>query len=194
LWVPPTVPALGVLSSTDRINAPWFAPAGFTRGGLSEGAAGLPVLDVSRRLTSDDRDRLYENNINPIAKFPAEGIVIFGQKTLQQTESALDRINVRRLMIFLKREISFIASRLLFGPNAKDTWDRFLGQAGPILESVRAEFGIDDFRLILDETTTTPDLVDRNIIYAKLLVKPTRSVEYFAIDFVVTNSGAAFED
>jgi len=194
LWVPPTVPALGVLSSTDRLNAPWFAPAGFTRGGLSEGAAGLPVLDVSRRLTSDDRDRLYENNINPIAKFPAEGIVIFGQKTLQQTASALDRINVRRLMIFLKREISFIASRLLFGPNAKDTWDRFLGQAGPVLESVRAEFGIDDFRLILDETTTTPDLIDRNIIYAKLLVKPTRSVEYFAIDFVVTNSGAAFED
>lgn len=194
LWVPPTVPALGVLSSTDRLNAPWFAPAGFTRGGLSEGAAGVPVLDVSRRLTSDDRDKLYENNINPIAKFPAEGIVIFGQKTLQQTASALDRINVRRLMIFLKREISFIASRLLFGPNAKDTWDRFLGQAGPLLESVRAEFGIDDFRLVLDETTTTPDLIDRNIIYAKLLVKPTRSVEYFAIDFVVTNSGAAFED
>jgi hypothetical protein len=194
LWVPPSVAALGVLSSTDRINAPWFAPAGFTRGGLSEGAAGLPVLDVSRRLTSDDRDKLYENNINPIAKFPAEGIVIFGQKTLQQTASALDRINVRRLMIFLKREISFIASRLLFGPNAKDTWDRFLGQAGPLLESVRAEFGIDDFRLVLDETTTTPDLIDRNIVYAKLLVKPTRSVEYFAIDFVVTNSGAAFED
>lgn len=194
LWAPPTVPALGVLSSTDRLNAPWFAPAGFTRGGLSEGAAGVPVLDVSRRLTSDDRDKLYENNINPIAKFPAEGIVIFGQKTLQQTASALDRINVRRLMIFLKREISFIASRLLFGPNAQDTWDRFLGQAGPLLESVRAEFGIDDFRLVLDETTTTPDLVDRNIIYAKLLVKPTRSVEYFAIDFVVTNSGAAFED
>tara|TARA_R100000808_G_scaffold19089_1_gene41565 strand:+ start:424 stop:3795 length:3372 start_codon:yes stop_codon:yes gene_type:complete len=194
LWVPPSVAALGVLSSTDRINAPWFAPAGFTRGGLSEGAAGLPVLDVSRRLTSDERDKLYENNINPIAKFPAEGIVIFGQKTLQQTASALDRINVRRLMIYLKREISFIASRLLFGPNTKDTWDRFLGQAGPLLESVRAEFGIDDFRLVLDETTTTPDLVDRNIIYAKLLVKPTRSVEYFAIDFVVTNSGAAFED
>ena len=194
VWAPPSVAALGVLSNTDRINAPWFAPAGFTRGGLSEGAAGLPVLDVSRRLTSDDRDTLYENNINPIAKFPAEGIVVFGQKTLQQTASALDRINVRRLMIYLKREISFIASRLLFGPNSQDTWDRFLGQAGPLLESVKAEFGIDDFRLVLDETTTTPDLIDRNIIYAKLLVKPTRAVEYFAIDFVVTNSGAAFED
>lgn len=194
VWVPPSIAALGVLSTTDRLQAPWFAPAGFTRGGLSEGAAGLPVLDVSRRLTSDDRDTLYEDNINPIAKFPAEGIVVFGQKTLQQTASALDRINVRRLMIYLKREISFIASRLLFGPNNQDTWDRFLGQAGPLLESVKAEFGIDDFRLVLDSSTTTPDLVDRNIIYAKLLVKPTRAVEYFAIDFVVTNNGAAFED
>lgn len=194
LWAPPSIAALGVLSNTDRLQAPWFAPAGFTRGGLSEGAAGVPVLDVSRRLTSDHRDTLYEANINPIAKFPAEGIVIFGQKTLQQTASALDRINVRRLMIFLKREISFIASRLLFAPNAQATWDRFLGQAEPILRDVKAQFGIDDFRLILDESTTTPDLIDRNIIYAKLYVKPTRSVEFFAIDFIITNSGASFED
>ena len=194
LWAPPSVAALGVLSNTDRLQAPWFAPAGFTRGGLSEGAAGVPVLDVSRRLTSDDRDTLYENNINPIAKFPAEGIVIFGQKTLQQTASALDRINVRRLMIFLKREISFIASRLLFAPNAQATWDRFLGQAEPLLRDVKAQFGIEDFRLILDESTTTPDLIDRNIIYAKLYVKPTRAVEFFAIDFIITNSGASFED
>jgi len=194
LWSPPSVAALGVLSNTDRLQAPWFAPAGFTRGGLSEGAAGVPVLDVSRRLTSDDRDTLYENNINPIAKFPAEGIVIFGQKTLQQTASALDRINVRRLMIYLKREISFIASRLLFAPNAQATWDRFLGQAEPLLRDVKAQFGIEDFRLILDESTTTPDLIDRNIIYAKLYVKPTRAVEFFAIDFIITNSGASFED
>jgi hypothetical protein len=194
LWAPPSVAALGVLSNTDRLQAPWFAPAGFTRGGLSEGAAGVPVLDVSRKLTSDDRDKLYENNINPIAKFPAEGIVIFGQKTLQQTASALDRINVRRLMIYLKREISFIASRLLFAPNAQATWDRFLGQAEPVLRDVKAQFGIEDFRLILDESTTTPDLIDRNIIYAKLYVKPTRAVEFFAIDFIITNSGASFED
>ena len=194
LWAPPSVAALGVLSNTDRQQAPWFAPAGFTRGGLSEGAAGVPVLDVSRRLTSDDRDTLYENNINPIAKFPAEGIVIFGQKTLQQTASALDRINVRRLMIYLKREISFIASRLLFAPNAQATWDRFLGQAEPVLRDVKSQFGIEDFRLILDESTTTPDLIDRNIIYAKLYVKPTRAVEFFAIDFIITNSGASFED
>ncbi|HCC46011.1 MAG TPA: hypothetical protein DEQ32_16535 [Gammaproteobacteria bacterium] len=194
LWAPPSIAALGVLSTTDRAQAPWFAPAGFTRGGLSEGAGGIPVVDVSRRLTSDDRDLLYENNINPIAKFPAEGIVIYGQKTLQQTASALDRINVRRLMIYLKREISFIASRLIFAPNTQLTWDRFLGQANPLLESVKAEFGVEDFTLILDDTTTTPDLIDRNIIYAKLMVKPTRAAEFFAIDFVVTNSGASFED
>ncbi len=194
LWAPPSIAAIGAYSSTDNKTAPWFAPAGFARGGLTDGAAGIPVLDVSRRLTSDERDTLYQNNINPIAKFPAEGIVIFGQKTLQQTRSALDRINVRRLMIFLKREISFIASRLLFAPNVPDTWARFTGQATPILDKVKAQFGIDEFRLILDETTTTPDLIDQNIIYAKLLVKPTKSVEFFAIDFVVTNSGAAFED
>ena len=194
LWVPPSVPAIGALSTTDKTAAPWYAPAGFARGGLSEGAAGIPVLNVSRRLNSDDRDNLYEANINPIAKFPAEGIVVFGQKTLQQTRSALDRINVRRLLIYLKREISFIASRLLFAPNTRDTWTRFIGQATPVLDSVKAQFGIEDFRLILDESTTTPDLIDRNILYAKLLVKPTRAAEFFAIDFVITNTGAAFED
>mgnify|MGYP003629462760 CR=1 FL=1 len=194
VYCPPSVAALGALSTTDRNAAPWYAPAGFARGGLSEGAAGIPVLDVSRRLTSSERDSLYDVGINPIAKFPAEGIVIFGQKTLQQTSSALDRINVRRLMIFLKREISFIASRLLFRANTQETWNAFLAQATPVLDSVKSQFGVDDFRLILDETTTTPDLVDRNIIYAKLLVKPTRTAEFFAIDFVVTNSGASFED
>ena len=194
LWAPPSVAAIGAYSHTDNRSAPWFAPAGFSRGGLTDGAAGIPVLDVSRRLTSDDRDKLYEANINPIAKFPAEGIVIFGQKTLQQTRSALDRINVRRLMIYLKREMSFIASRLLFAPNVPDTWARFTGKATPILDQVKAQYGISEFRLILDETTTTPDLIDQNIIYAKLLVKPTKAVEFFAIDFVVTNSGAGFED
>lgn len=194
LWLPPSVAALGAMANNDRLAAPWFAPAGFNRGGLSEGAGGLPILDVTRRLTSDDRDDLYEANINPIAKFPAEGIVIFGQKTLQQTASALDRINVRRLMIYLKREISFIASRLLFGPNVPATWANFTTQAVPLLKNVKAQFGVDDFKLVLDESTTTPDLVDRNIIYAKLFIKPTRAAEYFAIDFVVTRSGASFDD
>jgi hypothetical protein len=194
LWAPPSIPALGALSRTDRVAAPWFAPAGFTRGGLSEGAAGIPVLDVSRRLSSDDRDDLYEANINPIAQFPAEGIVIYGQKTLQTTASALDRINVRRLLVHIKREISRIAATMIFEQNTQATWNRFLGQAEPLLRSIQARFGLEDFRLVLDETSTTPDMIDRNIIYAKCLLKPTRSVEFFAIDFVVTNSGASFED
>jgi len=194
LWAPPSVAALGVLSNTDRVQGPWFAPAGFTRGGLTEGAAGITILDVSRKYTQDQRDDLYDANVNPIAKFPAEGIVVFGQKTLQQTRSALDRINVRRLMIYLKREISFIASRLLFDPNTLITWNSFRSQAEAVLKDVQARFGIEEFRLVLDETTTTPDLVDQNIIYAKLLVKPTRAVEFFAIDFVVESSGASFDD
>ena len=129
LWAPPSIAALGAYSFTDRAKAPWFAPAGFHRGGLTEGAGGVPVLDVSRRLNSAERDKLYEANINPIAQFPDEGIVIFGQKTLQVTPSALDRVNVRRLMIFLKKEISRIAGRMLFDQNQQSTWNRFRGRA-----------------------------------------------------------------
>jgi phage tail sheath protein FI len=194
LYVPPSVVALGTFSSAQRKSAVWFAPAGFTRGGLSEGSAGLPVLGVRQRLTSDERDRLYDANINPIASFPAEGIVIFGQKTLQVTQSALDRINVRRLLIYLKKEISTIASRILFDQNVQQTWDRFTGQVIPFLEGVQAGLGLTDFRVILDESTTTPDLVDRNILYAKIFLKPARAIEFIALDFIVTRSGASFDD
>lgn len=194
LWVPPSVVALGVFSSTDKRAEPWFAPAGFTRGGLSEGAAGIPVIQVSEQLTSKQRDKLYEANINPIAQFPAEGIVVFGQKTLQVTRSALDRINVRRLMIFLKKEVSRISARLLFSPNVEVTWNTFLGQVNPLMASVKTRFGLDDYRVILDRTTTTPDLIDQNIMYAKIFLKPTKAVEFIAIDFVITNSGASFQD
>ena len=194
IWLPPSIPALGAMSFTDRVGAPWFATAGLQRGGLSDGAGGLPIIDVTKKLTSKDRDDLYAANINPIAKFPAEGIVIFGQKTLQATPSALDRVNVRRMMIFVKREISRVASQLLFAANRKETWNRFIAQAEPILRSVQSNLGIDDFRLILDESTTTPDLIDRNIIYAKVLIKPTRTAEFFAIDFSIARSGASFAD
>ena len=194
LWVPPSVIALGTFANTQANSELWFAPAGFTRGGLTEGAAGIPVLAVSQRLSSKERDRLYETNINPIAQFPAEGIVVFGQKTLQVTPSALDRINVRRLMIFVKKQISRIAARLLFDQNVQATWDRFLGQVEPFLDSVKSRLGITEFRVILDETTTTPDLIDRNIMYAKIFLKPARAIEFIAIDFVITNSGASFED
>ena len=194
IYVPPSVVALGTFSSSQRKSAVWFAPAGFTRGGLSEGSAGLPVVGVRQRLTSDNRDDLYEANINPIATFPAEGIVIFGQKTMQVTPSALDRINVRRLLIFVKKEISRIASRILFDQNVQQTWDRFTGQVVPFLEGVQSGLGLTDFRVVLDDTTTTPDLVDRNVLYAKIFLKPARAIEFIALDFIVTRSGASFDD
>tara|TARA_Y100001938_G_scaffold140423_1_gene208579 strand:- start:3361 stop:6381 length:3021 start_codon:yes stop_codon:yes gene_type:complete len=194
IFVPPSVVALGTLSSAQAKSDVWFAPAGFTRGGLSEGAAGIPVTGVKQRLRSKDRDDLYAANINPIAQFPAEGIVIFGQKTLQVTPSALDRINVRRLLILVKRQVSFIASRLLFEQNVQSTWDRFTGQVAPFLDGIVAGQGLMDYRIILDETTTTPDLIDRNILYAKIYLKPARAIEFIAIDFIITRTGASFED
>jgi hypothetical protein len=194
LWAPPSIVALGTFSSSQRKSELWFAPAGFTRGGLTEGSAGIGVIQTRERLTSKNRDDLYEANINPIASFPSEGIVIFGQKTLQMTQSALDRINVRRLMIYVKKEISRMAATVLFDQNVPATWNRFLSKAEPFLRSVQARLGLSDFRIILDETTTTADLVDRNVMYAKIFLKPARSIEFIALDFVITNSGAGFED
>ena len=151
-------------------------------------------MNVSEKLTSRQRDDLYEVNVNPIASFPAEGIVIFGQKTLQSTPSALDRINVRRLMIHVKREVSRIASRLLFDQNVQTTWNRFLGQVNPFMDGLVAGQGLTEYRVILDDTTTTPDLVDRNIMYAKIFLKPARAIEFIALDFVITSTGASFDD
>jgi hypothetical protein len=182
------------MSSSQRKTEVWFAPAGFTRGGLTEGAAGLPVLNVRHRLSSKERDQLYEANINPIAQFPAEGIVVFGQKTLQVTQSALDRINVRRLMIYIKKQVSRMAATVLFDQNVQTTWSRFTSKVKPFLASVQSRFGLTEFRVILDETTTTPELIDRNIMYAKILLKPARAIEFIAIDFVITDSGASFDD
>ena len=195
VWVPPSVVALGTFGSSDSKSAVWFAPAGFNRGGLSDPTtAGMRVLRVSERVVSKDRDRLYTANINPIAKFPNEGIVIFGQKTLQMTQSALDRINVRRMMIFVKKEISKIAARILFDQNVQVTWDRFKAQADGFLSSVKSSLGVSAYKIVLDETTTTPDLVDRNILYAKIFLKPARSIEFIAIDFIITRTGASFDD
>ena len=194
LWTPPSVVAMGAMSYGQATQALWFAPAGFTRGGLSEGRGGFPVLQVSQRLTRKERDKLYAENINPIAQFPAEGIVIWGQKTLQRTPSALDRINVRRLVIFIKKTVSRIASRLLFSPNASQTWKRFVEQVKPFLASIKNGLGLQDFKVKLDATTTTPDLVDRNIMYAQIYIKPTLAIEFIAIDFIITNQGASFDD
>jgi hypothetical protein len=195
VWIPPTVAMMGVLASSEaKSNAVWFAPAGFNRGGLTEGAAGIPVTNVSERLNSKERDTLYDGRINPIASFPSSGIVVFGQKTLQERASALDRINVRRLVIFMKKQISILSTQVLFEQNVPATWTRFKGLVEPFLQNTMTNYGIVDYRLILDETTTTPDLIDQNIMYAKIMVKPARAIEYIAIDFVITSTGASFED
>lgn len=194
VWAPPSVVALGVMANTEKSSEVWFAPAGFNRGGLNSGNAGIPVLQVTEQLLSKDRDTLYQANINPIASFVSEGIVIFGQKTLQSTASALDRINVRRLLIHVKKEVSRISRNLLFEQNVQATWTRFHGQVKPFLESVKARFGLSDFKVVLDSTTTTADLIDRNIMYAKVFLKPARAIEFIAVDFVITRSGASFSD
>ena len=194
VYMPPSVLAIGAMSYTDKVKAPWFAPAGFNRGGLSSGIAGIPVMGVTDKLNSEDRDDLYDANINPIASFPSEGIVVFGQKTLQVTRSALDRINVRRLLLFVKKGISRISNELLFEPNVQETWDRFISRANPFLADVKARFGLTDYKLVLDKTTTTPDLIDQNVMYAKVFLKPARAIEFIAVDFIITNTGASFED
>ena len=194
LWIPPSVAMLGVLASSEAKTDVWFAPAGFNRGGLTDGAAGIPVTGITEKLTSKDRDVLYDYNINPIASFPSSGIVLFGQKTLQERTSALDRINVRRLVIFMKKQISILSTQVLFEQNVQQTWNRFKGLIEPFLANVQTRFGITEYKLILDETTTTPDLIDQNVLYAKIMIKPARAIEFIAIDFVVTRTGASFED
>ena len=195
VWLPPSVAALGVFASSEKdTGAVWFSPAGYNRGTLTAGAAGIPISAVSELLDSEDRDTLYEARINPIPSFPSNGVVVMGQKTLQERQSALDRINVRRLVIYLKKEISLLSTQVLFEQNVPNTWNRFKGLVDPLLRSTMANYGIVDYRLILDETTTTPDLIDQNIMYAKIMVKPARAIEYIAIDFVITNTGASFED
>ena len=194
VWIPPSVAMMGVLASSHAKSELWFAPAGFNRGGLTKGAAGIPVTGVTQRLTSKERDTLYESNINPIASFPSNGIVVFGQKTLQERQSALDRINVRRLVIYLKKHISNLSTQILFEQNVQATWNRFIALVEPFLSNVKTRFGITDYKLILDESTTTPDLIDQNIMYAKIMIKPARAIEYIAIDFVIMNTGASFED
>jgi phage tail sheath protein FI len=195
IFMPPSVVALGTYASSEKQSALWFAPAGFTRGGLSaNNSAGMPVVGVTRRLDKDERDKLYEVGVNPIAQFPAEGIVVFGQKTLQETRSAVDRVNVRRLMNHLKKQISIMAAQTLFDQNIEATWARFKGRADRFLASVAAQYGIVEYDVVLDETTTTPDLIDRNIMYGIVKVKPARAIEFIGLDFIITNSGASFDD
>jgi len=196
LTVPASVAAIGAIAQAENDGssspAPWFAPAGFNRGGLGD-LSPYPVINCHRTLTKGNRDDLYQLNVNPIARFAAiPAIVVFGQKTLQQTPSALDRVNVRRLMNYLKKRIGRIADTILFEPNLNATWNNFNAQAGAVLQDVQTRYGIAEYKLVLDETTTTADLVDRNIMYAKIFIKPARAIEFIAIDFIITRSGIEF--
>ena len=195
LKAPPSVAGIGAIAQSERVSQPWFAPAGFNRGGLGRlgGSKGPVVMGTVEHLTKNNRDTLYNAHSNPIARFPSTGdVVVFGQRTLQQDASALDRINVRRLMIYLKRQIGIIADTILFDQNVQATWNRFKFQAETILSAVQTELGITEYKLVLDNTTTTPDLVDRNILYAKIFVKPARAIEFIAVDFIITRSGVEF--
>jgi hypothetical protein len=186
--VSPSVAVAGALAFSDRVSQVFFAPAGLNRGGLSQ----FDIIDVTDRLTHADRDELYVNRINPIAVFPIEGISIFGQKTLQVKQSALDRINVRRLLIFAKKTISSAAKYLLFEQNNAATWQRFTNLVNPILEKVRQDQGIERFRVVMDSTTNTNDLIDRNIMTGKIFLQPTKAAEYIDLSFIITNAGVEF--
>jgi len=188
LRMPPSVGVMGALAYNDRHAAAFFAPAGMNRGGLAR----FGVVDIVDRLTHDDRDALYDARINPIVRFPREGIVIFGQKTLQLRPSALDRVNVRRLLILAKRAIATYAQNLVFEPNNPGTWTRFVNKVNPILEGYRRDQGINRFKVVMDSTTNTSDVVDRLEMRGKIFLEPVRAAEYITIDFIVTPTGVTF--
>ena len=186
VWVPPSVVLPGVIAFNDRVSAEWFAPAGLNRGGLTE------VIEVKTRLTQTERDDLYEARINPIAVFPSTGVCVWGQKTLQGRPSALDRINVRRLLIAAKKFIASATRYLVFEQNTTQTRTRFLNIVNPYLESIQQRQGLYAFRVIMDESNNTPDIIDRNILYGQLYLQPARTAEFIILDFNIQNTGAAF--
>jgi phage tail sheath protein FI len=186
VWVPPSVVLPGVLAFNDRVAAEWYAPAGLNRGGLSM------VLEAYTRLTHAERDDLYEGRVNPIATFPGQGVVVWGQKTLQAKPSALDRINVRRLLIAVKKYIASATKYLVFEQNTAATRNRFLNIVNPYLESIQQRQGLYGFRVVMDETNNTPDLIDRNIMYGQIYLQPAKTAEFIIIDFNILPTGAAF--
>ena len=186
IWVPPSVVLPGVIAFNDRVSAEWFAPAGLNRGGLTE------VVEVKSRLTHAERDTLYEARINPIAVFPSTGVCVWGQKTLQGRPSALDRINVRRLLIAAKKFIASSTRYLVFEQNTSQTRSRFLNIVTPYLESIQQRQGLYAFRVIMDESNNTPDIIDRNILYGQLFLQPAKTAEFIILDFNVQSTGAAF--
>ena len=186
VWVPASTVIPGVYAFNDRTGAPWFAPAGVNRGGLRR------VIDPERRLSQSNRDSLYNAKVNPIASFPGTGVVVYGQKTLQTQASALDRVNVRRLLINLKSYISQVSQNLVFEQNSRSTRAQFLNAVNPYLESVQSLKGLYAFRVIMDDSNNTPDVIDRNELIGQIFVQPTKTAEYIYLDFVVQPTGATF--
>jgi hypothetical protein len=184
--VPPSVVMPAVYAANDNAAAEWFAPAGLNRGGIAQA---VQVLD---RTTHSERDTLYEGRVNPIAAFPGQGICVWGQKTLQIQSSALDRVNVRRLLIALKKFIASSSKFLVFEQNVAATRNRFLSIVNPYLESVQQRSGLYAFQVVMDDTNNTPDLVDRNILYGQIYLQPTKTAEFIVLDFNILPTGATF--
>ena len=184
--VPPSVLMPGIYAANDAVAAEWFAPAGLNRGGI------VGAVSVLNRLTHAERDTLYEGKVNPIAQFPGEGIVAFGQKTLQDKASALDRINVRRLLIRVKKFIASTSRYLVFEQNTSQTRGRFLNTVNPYLEGIQQRQGLYAFRVVMDESNNTPDVIDRNILAGQIFLQPTKTAEFIVLDFNILPTGASF--
>ena len=186
VWVPASAMIPGVYAYNDKAGEAWFAPAGINRGGLGT------VRQAERKLTQANRDTLYTEKVNPIATFPGTGVVVFGQKTLQTKASALDRVNVRRLLITLKNFISQIADTLVFEQNTAATRNQFLSQVNPYLESVQQRQGLYAFKVVMDDSNNTPDVIDRNQLIGAIYLQPTKTAEFIYLDFNILPTGATF--
>jgi phage tail sheath protein FI len=186
VWVPASTMMPGVYAFNDNSAEPWFAPAGINRGGLAT------VIRPERKLSQANRDTLYNAKVNPIASFPGVGTVVYGQKTLQKQASALDRVNVRRLLIELKGYISQISQTLVFEQNTAATRNNFLSQVNPYLESVQQRQGLYAFKVVMDDSNNTPDVIDRNQMVGQIYLQPTKTAEFIILDFNVLPTGATF--
>jgi uncharacterized protein len=186
VWVPASTMVAGVYAYNDNVSEPWFAPAGINRGGLGN------VVRAAQKLSQTNRDTLYQNKINPIATFPGTGVVVYGQKTLQTKASALDRVNVRRLLISLKSYISQVANNLVFEQNTIATRNQFLSQVNPYLTSVQQRQGLYAFRVIMDDTNNTPDVIDRNQLVGQIYLQPTKTAEFIYLNFNILPTGVSF--
>lgn len=190
VWTPPSGVVAGAMAFNDRVSQPWFAPAGLTRGGVSY------ALDIGYNTTLGEREALYASGevVNPIVNFPGDGVAIFGQKTTQRNNSALNRVNVRRLLNYATKIISTSTRVLLFEPNDSRTWTRFRNLVNPILDQIKTDRGLIDFKVICDQTTNTPALIDQGRMRAILLLKPTKAAEIIEVDFTVLSTGVEFNE